>query len=239
MWRVCKPDARRTASSTSAAFSTKRRLTTWLIVNSTNEVPMVPRQHRHQPDAHRVHVAHDEVENLLLERGRRMIRRSYNHRRHWAALAEFHGGYVRPVTRALLPCSREAGCQFLPGRMTATHWSPYLPLVISRQNLSASPPNFTHGTATVLGAQSLVARRVAFQSQSDFASGFENSRSGSRNDPSLAQVVKELREHLFGVDALVKSGPTCLDGAGDVVEARMENKVAELPAHDLFIRNGL
>jgi hypothetical protein len=60
-----------------------------------------------------------------------------------------------------------------------------------------------------------------------------------RDDTFLAQVIEEVRKHLFGIDAIVESGTPGLDRAGDIVETRIEDEVAESPGHYLLIRNRL
>ena len=54
----------------------------------------------------------------------------------------------------------------------------------------------------------------------------------------LAQIVEELLEHVFGVDAVVEPRAPRLDRAADVVKAGVENEVAKLPAHHLLLRGG-
>ena len=60
-----------------------------------------------------------------------------------------------------------------------------------------------------------------------------------RDDTFLAQVIEEVRKHIFGIDAIVESGTPGLDRAGDIVETRIEDEVAESPGHYLLMRNRL
>jgi len=59
-----------------------------------------------------------------------------------------------------------------------------------------------------------------------------------RDEPFLAQVVEEVRKHIFGIDAIVESGTPGLDRTSDIVETRIEDEVAESPGHHMLIGVG-
>ena len=52
-------------------------------------------------------------------------------------------------------------------------------------------------------------------------------------------VREEVGEHVFGVDAVMKAMLSGLDSAGDVVERRMKDEIAESPAHEIVVGIGL
>ena len=56
-----------------------------------------------------------------------------------------------------------------------------------------------------------------------------------RNHTLLAQVVEEVRKHIFGIDAVLEPGTPSLDCAGDIVEPRAEDEVTESPGRHLLI----
>jgi hypothetical protein len=56
-----------------------------------------------------------------------------------------------------------------------------------------------------------------------------------RDDTLPAQVIEEPRKHIFGIDAVVEAGTPGLDRAGDIVEPRAKDEVAESPGHHLLI----
>ena len=50
-------------------------------------------------------------------------------------------------------------------------------------------------------------------------------------------VGEEAGKHVFAVDAIMKAMLSRLDCAGNVVEGRMKNEVAEPPTHEIVVRN--
>jgi hypothetical protein len=58
----------------------------------------------------------------------------------------------------------------------------------------------------------------------------------SWNDPVLPNATQKCAEHLLGIDAIMKTGAPRLYGAGDVLEAAVENEVAKGPRSYLRVR---
>src|ERR1700733_8019272 len=93
----------------------------------------------------------------------------------------------------------------------------------------AALPAWKFATSAATGVYDAVSQKV------HAGSGCPSGLCQFRNNLVSAKLFEEIKEHIFCIDTVRKSGFSSFDRAADVVETAIEDKVAEAPRNKLLI----